>query len=50
MSEPRVTGLVRTIGRWTLAGLMLNGIIGSGMLMYGKRASIPEVVRWVRQA
>jgi ABC-2 type transport system permease protein len=21
-----------------------------GMLMYGKRASIPEVVRWVRQA
>jgi ABC-2 type transport system permease protein len=21
-----------------------------GMLMYGKRASIPEVIRWVRQA
>jgi ABC-2 type transport system permease protein len=25
-------------------------IYRTGMLMYGKRATIPEVLRWVRQA
>jgi APA family basic amino acid/polyamine antiporter len=42
-------GLVRTIGRWTLAGLMINTIIGSGIF------GLPSVVaghlgRWAAMA
>ena len=30
MAAP-AAGLVRSIGRWTLAGLVLNGVLGSGI-------------------
>jgi ABC-2 type transport system permease protein len=40
------------IGFATVVGLMWLAarIYRIGMLMYGKRATIPEVMRWVRQA
>jgi len=38
MSNAKQSGLVRAIGRWTLAGLMLNSIIGSGIF------GLPSVV------
>ncbi|HEV7683552.1 MAG TPA: ABC transporter permease [Pyrinomonadaceae bacterium] len=40
------------IGCLTVVGLLwlASRIYRIGMLMYGKKASIPEVVRWVRQA
>ena len=31
MSEPNQPGLVRAIGRWSLAALLINSIIGSGV-------------------
>jgi basic amino acid/polyamine antiporter, APA family len=31
MTAPDAAGLVRSIGRWTLVGLVLNGILGSGV-------------------
>src|SRR5437870_8786135 len=41
-----------TIGFATVVGLvwLTSRIYRVGMLMYGKKASIPEVWRWVRQA
>lgn len=40
------------IGLVTVVGLMwlASRIYRVGMLMYGKKASIPEVLRWIRQA
>ena len=38
MGNVQQPGLVRAIGRWTLAGLMLNSIIGSGIF------GLPSVV------
>ncbi len=38
MADERQTGLVRAIGRWTLAGLVLNATIGSGIF------GLPSVV------
>jgi ABC-2 type transport system permease protein len=40
------------IGFTTVIGLiwLASRIYRIGMLMYGKRATIPEVARWVRQA
>ena len=38
MSSPESPGLVRTIGRWGLAGLVINGVIGSAI--YG----LPSVI------
>ncbi len=40
------------IGFATVVGLiwLASRIYRVGMLMYGKRATIPEVLRWVRQA
>jgi amino acid transporter len=38
MGNAQQSGLVRAIGRWTLAGLMLNSIIGSGIF------GLPSVV------
>ncbi|MFN2455990.1 MAG: ABC transporter permease [Pyrinomonadaceae bacterium] len=40
------------IGLCTIVGLiwLAARIYRTGMLMYGKRATIPEVIRWVRQA
>jgi ABC-2 type transport system permease protein len=35
-----ICGLVWTAGR----------VYRIGMLMYGKRASIPEIIKWARQA
>jgi ABC-2 type transport system permease protein len=40
------------IGFATATGLiwLASRIYRVGMLMYGKKATIPEVIRWVRQA
>jgi ABC-2 type transport system permease protein len=40
------------IGFATATGLiwLASRIYRVGMLMYGKKATIPEVVRWVRQS
>ena len=38
MSQPNQTGLVRAIGRWSLAALIVNSIIGSGIF------GLPSVV------
>ena len=40
------------IGIATVVGLMwlASRIYRVGMLMYGKKATIPEVLRWIRQA
>jgi ABC-2 type transport system permease protein len=45
-------GLSLLIGFGTVIGLvwLASRIYRVGMLMYGKRATIPEVFRWVRQA
>ena len=45
-------GLSLLIGFATVVGLiwLASRIYRVGMLMYGKRATIPEVLRWVRQA
>ncbi len=39
------------IGLLTIVGLvwLAARIYRTGMLMYGKRATIPEVIRWIRQ-
>lgn len=40
------------IGLMTIVGLvwLAARVYRTGMLMYGKRATIPEVIRWIRQA
>src|ERR1041384_1538510 len=40
--DPKKTGLVRAIGRWTLTALVLNSIIGSGI--FGLPAAIAKLL------